>query len=61
LRFAIDGKTHFDRARLGGISAREGNATATLTGYAYETIPNNPIITGKAKGPGDRSIETPNR
>jgi hypothetical protein len=24
---------------------------ATLTGYAYETIPNKPIITGKTKGP----------
>jgi hypothetical protein len=25
--------------------------TATLTGYAYETIPNKPIIAGKTKGP----------
>jgi hypothetical protein len=24
---------------------------ALLTGYAYETIPNKPIITGKTKGP----------
>jgi len=24
---------------------------ATLTGYAYETIPNKPIIAGKTKGP----------
>jgi len=25
--------------------------TATLTGYAYETIPNKPIIAGKTHGP----------
>ena len=25
--------------------------TATLTGYAYETVANKPIITGKTKGP----------
>jgi hypothetical protein len=25
--------------------------TAVVTGYAYETIPNKPIITGKTKGP----------
>jgi hypothetical protein len=25
--------------------------TATLTGYAYETVPNKPIIAGKTKGP----------
>ena len=28
---------------------------ATLTGYAYETIPNRPIITGKTKGPDESS------
>jgi len=27
--------------------------TATLTGYAYETIANNAIIAGKTKGPDD--------
>jgi len=25
--------------------------SGTLTGYAYETIPNKPIITGQTKGP----------
>jgi len=33
--------------------------TATLTGYAYETIPNQPIITGPTKGPEDGSVEAP--
>jgi hypothetical protein len=31
-----------------------------LTGYAYETIPNRPIITGKTKGPDADSIAPPN-
>jgi hypothetical protein len=39
----------------------EGHAiTAVLTGYAYETIPNKPIITGKTKGPDDGSVEQQN-
>jgi hypothetical protein len=35
------------------------NFAVTLTGYAYETIPNKPIITGRTKGPED-STEEPN-
>jgi hypothetical protein len=27
------------------------NGTARIEGYAYETIPNKPIIAGKTKGP----------
>jgi hypothetical protein len=34
--------------------------TAVLTDYAYETIPNKPIITGKTKGPDDDSVEQQN-
>jgi hypothetical protein len=30
---------------------------ATLTGYAYETIPNKPIIAGKTKGPDVITLE----
>jgi hypothetical protein len=33
---------------------------ATLTGYAYETIPNKPIIAGKTEGPYDGTAEAPN-
>lgn len=32
-------------------------ATATLTGYAYETIANKPIIAGKTKGPDVITLE----
>jgi hypothetical protein len=33
---------------------------ATLTGYAYESIPNKPIIAGRTKGPDEASFEGPN-
>ena len=52
LKFIIKGKTHFGWARL-NVTCNGGNQTikAVLTGYAYETIPNKPIIAGKTKGP----------
>jgi hypothetical protein len=51
LKFVVKGKTHFGWARIklnptSGLSINE-----TLTGYAYETIPNKPIIAGRTKGP----------
>jgi len=53
LKFAINGKTHYGWARLNvKIGYNIGvYIKATLTGYAYETIPNKAIITGKTKGP----------
>src|SRR5580693_1341335 len=55
LRFVIKGKIHYGWARLSvpSITLKNGiNAiTAVVTGYAYETIPGKPIITGKTKGP----------
>ncbi len=50
VRFAIKGKVHYGWARLGSISHNKP-VKALLTGYAYETIPNKPIVTGKTKGP----------
>jgi hypothetical protein len=49
LRFTIKGQIHFGWARL-NVSFHKGEFSGTLTGYAYETIPNKPIITGKTKG-----------
>jgi hypothetical protein len=37
---------------------KNGKNTALLTGYAYETIPNKPIVTGETKGP-DATTEGP--
>jgi hypothetical protein len=52
LQFTIAGQIHYGWAR---VAVSYVNAVqsieATLTGYAYETIPNKPIITGKTKGP----------
>jgi hypothetical protein len=54
LQFQIRGKTHYGWARLSVRIGEFGNGhdviTATLTGYAYETVPNKPIIAGKTKG-----------
>jgi hypothetical protein len=45
----IQGKTHFGwaRVRMGG---RSKSFVATITRYAYEAVPNRPILTGKTKG-----------
>jgi hypothetical protein len=58
LRFRIEGKTHYGWARL-NVSFHQFGIVATLTGYAYETIPNKSIIAGKTQGPDDSSVERP--
>jgi hypothetical protein len=45
LRFLIDGKTHYGWARL-SVVVEDQTFHGTLTGYAYETIPDRPIIAG---------------
>jgi hypothetical protein len=53
LKFVIHGKVHYGWARLSvtlGHHRQYGDVSGALTGYAYETIPNKAIITGKAKG-----------
>jgi hypothetical protein len=66
LQFNIHGHKHYGWARLSvSIPCGCGNLqyppiTAILTGYAYETIPNKPIIAGKTKGPDDISVKEPN-
>ena len=49
LKFVVKGKTHFGWARL-RVAQEAFQIPATLTGYAYETIPNKPIIAGATKG-----------
>jgi hypothetical protein len=62
LKFAIQGKTHFGWARLNVTIGRSATINATLSGYAYETIPNKTIITGQTKGSDDSDnfVEQPN-
>jgi hypothetical protein len=55
IRFQVNGQVHYGWARLKvrsrfGRSPVSCNVFATLTGYAYETVPNKPIIAGKTKG-----------
>jgi hypothetical protein len=51
LKVAIKGKTHYGWARLSVQPPGHGSklAKGILTGYAYETIPNKPIVTGRTK------------
>ena len=56
LKFLIQGKVHFGWARL-NVTCPGTDVDATLTGYAYETVPNKPIIAGKEKGPDDSTLE----
>ena len=52
LKFVIQGETHFGWARLQvSCPFATSEVAATLTGYAYETVPNRPIVTGKKTGP----------
>jgi len=55
LKFYIKGEVHFGWARV-TVTTSGKTFTATLTGYAYETIPNKSIIAGKTKGPDDGTI-----
>jgi hypothetical protein len=53
LKFVVHGKVHYGWARLSvtlGHHRQYDDVSGTLTGYAYETIPNKAIITGKTKG-----------
>jgi hypothetical protein len=55
LKFFIKGKVHYGWARL-SVQVHAGSIIATLTGYAYETIANKGIISGKTKGTNRRVI-----
>jgi hypothetical protein len=56
LKFQIKGKTHYGWARL-TVRVKVRTITATLTGYAYETVPNKPIIAGETNGPDVVTIQ----
>jgi hypothetical protein len=50
LKFEIKGRYHFAWARM-TVTITQNRFSATLTGYAYETISGKAIIAGKTKGP----------
>lgn len=48
LKFKIGGKFHYGWARL-NVHAGHGVINSTLTGYAYETVPNRPLKAGQTR------------
>jgi hypothetical protein len=57
LKFTIKGKIHYGWARLGVKKlGLHDQAHVTLFGYAYETIPNKPIIAGKTHGKDEATL-----
>jgi hypothetical protein len=47
-QFRIDGQIHYGWARM---SVTDDLRSVLLTGYAYETVPNKPILEGHTSGP----------
>jgi len=50
LKFEIEGKIHFGWARV-------KTDPVYITGYAYETVANKPIVTGQRKGPDTITVQ----
>jgi len=55
LKFFINGKVHFGWARV-TVTTSGKSFTATLTGYAYETITNKSIIAGQTHGENEATL-----
>jgi len=49
-KFKINGQFHYGWARLSVTTPAHGAYTATLTGYAYETVANKGIVAGQTAG-----------
>jgi hypothetical protein len=53
LKFVIDGEVHYGWARFSVTLAhhrQHDDVIGTLTGYAYETVPDTPIMAGQTQG-----------
>ena len=59
VKFEIKGQTHFGWVRLNVKVQVPQIITATLTGYAYETIANEPITAGQTKGRDNKNVKEP--
>ena len=62
LEFSIDGKTHYGWARM-SVQVTGGALVAHISGYAYETVPRQPIHAGQRTGTtqASGSEATPNQ
>jgi hypothetical protein len=54
LKFLVNGQVHFGWARIKFISPGS-YATASIAGYAYESVPNQPIVVGKTSGTAEKT------
>ena len=52
VKFSINGNTHYGWVRI-NLSFCCNTFETVITGYAYETVPDRPIITERIKGPDD--------
>jgi hypothetical protein len=59
LKFVVGGATHYGWARM-TVTAK-GGMDAILTGYAYETVPNKPILAGQMSGSEASSASGPQK
>jgi hypothetical protein len=59
LKFSVDGETHYGWARFNVRSVTAWAFTATLTGYAYETEPNQAIDAGQTKETDSSEVRPP--
>jgi hypothetical protein len=61
VKFLMNGRFHFGWARLTVTTKRHEGFKATLTGYAYETVPGKGIVAGRTNGAddGEQSQATP--
>jgi hypothetical protein len=52
VRFVFDGTTHY-----GWVHLKVNSTAAVVDGYAYESVPDQPIDTGKTSGPSDAVLD----
>jgi len=53
LKFIINSEVHFGWARISFVVDGKGKFHGLLTGYAYETVPNQGLKAGQTKGAGE--------
>ena len=58
VRFLINGETHYGWIRLNVSIGPRSPLTATITAYAYETVPNKMIVVGKTSSAAAVESET---
>jgi hypothetical protein len=58
--FVIKGKVHYGWARLSVTNDDGGEIQGTLTGFAYETVANKPIIAGNTEGAEESDVDEAN-